>query len=153
MRHVLTKVIGLREDMEPSVGTSPFSSGDTLLLCSDGLHGVVNDETIAAMLRRTESVELIASELVEQALSSGCGQHHCRGRPQALASLPSSGFANIRNLRTMKCRVCSLVAVSVVVAGCSRRARRGGRGGAAPSIRACRGRDALCHAPPRRVSR
>jgi PPM family protein phosphatase len=71
MRHVLTKVIGLREDMEPSVGTSPFSSGDTLLLCSDGLHGVMNDEAIAAMLRRTESVEQIASELVEHALSSG----------------------------------------------------------------------------------
>ena len=71
MRHVLTKVIGLREDMEPSVGTSPFASGDTLLLCSDGLHGVVNDETIASMLRRTEGVDVIASELVEHALTSG----------------------------------------------------------------------------------
>ena len=71
MRHVLTKVIGLREDMEPSVGTAPFSIGDTLLLCSDGLHGVVNDEAIAATLRRTESVDRIASELVEQALRSG----------------------------------------------------------------------------------
>jgi protein phosphatase len=71
MRHVLTKVIGLREDMEPSVGTSPFLNGDTLLLCSDGLHGVVNDEAIAAMLRRTEGVDVIASQLVERALTSG----------------------------------------------------------------------------------
>ena len=29
MRHVLTKVIGLREDMEPTVGSSPFATGDT----------------------------------------------------------------------------------------------------------------------------
>jgi PPM family protein phosphatase len=71
MRHVLTKVIGLREDMEPSVGSSAFGSGDTLLLCSDGLHGVVNDEAIALLLGRTGSVEEIASELVDRALNSG----------------------------------------------------------------------------------
>jgi PPM family protein phosphatase len=71
MRHVLTKVVGLREDMEPTVGSSPFANGDTLLLCTDGLHGVVNDEAIAAMLRRSDSVEAIASELVERALSAG----------------------------------------------------------------------------------
>ncbi|HEX5108873.1 MAG TPA: Stp1/IreP family PP2C-type Ser/Thr phosphatase [Vicinamibacterales bacterium] len=71
MRHVLTKVVGLREDMEPSVGSSPFAPGDTLLLCSDGLHGVVNDDAIATLLRQPGSVEEIASELVERALSSG----------------------------------------------------------------------------------
>ena len=71
MRHVLTKVVGLREDMEPTVGSSPFAPGDTLLLCSDGLHGVVNDDAIATLLRQPGSVEQIASELVERALSSG----------------------------------------------------------------------------------
>jgi protein phosphatase len=71
MRHVLTKVIGLREDMEPTVGSSPFATGDTMLLCSDGLHGVVNDEAIAAQLRRSDGVQEIASELVDRALSSG----------------------------------------------------------------------------------
>lgn len=71
MRHVLTKVVGLREDMEPTVGSSPFATGDTLLLCTDGLHGVVNDEAIAALLGRSDSVETIASELVERALSAG----------------------------------------------------------------------------------
>ena len=71
MRHVLTKVVGLREDMEPSVGSSPFSQGDTLLLCTDGLHGVVNDDAIALLLRQPGGVEEIASELVERALSQG----------------------------------------------------------------------------------
>jgi protein phosphatase len=71
MRHVLTKVVGLREDMEPSVGSSPFAAGDTLLLCSDGLHGVVNDAAIASLLEQTGGVESIASALVERALSSG----------------------------------------------------------------------------------
>jgi len=71
MRHVLTKVVGLREDMEPSVGSSPFMKGDMLLLCSDGLHGVVNDQAIAALLGQSGSVEEIAGELVEKALNSG----------------------------------------------------------------------------------
>jgi protein phosphatase len=71
MRHVLTKVVGLREDMEPSVGSSSFQSGDMLLLCSDGLHGVVNDDAIATLLGRSGSVEEIAGELVEKALDSG----------------------------------------------------------------------------------
>jgi protein phosphatase len=71
MRHVLTKVIGLREDMEPSVGSSPFVSGDTLLLCSDGLHGVMNDDAIASLLGGTGNVEEIASDLVERALNAG----------------------------------------------------------------------------------
>ena len=71
MRHVLTKVVGLREDMEPSVGSSPFAPGNTLLLCTDGLHGVVNDAAIASMLAQSESVETIASELVDRALSEG----------------------------------------------------------------------------------
>ena len=71
MRHVLTKVVGLREDMEPSVGSSTFVSGDMLLLCSDGLHGVVNDEAIKTLLGQSGSVEEIAGELVEQALNSG----------------------------------------------------------------------------------
>ena len=71
MRHVLTKVVGLRDDMEPSVGSSSFQSGDMLLLCSDGLHGVVNDDAIAALLGRSGSVEEIAGDLVEKALDSG----------------------------------------------------------------------------------
>ena len=71
MRHVLTKVIGLREDMEPSVGSCAFGPGDTMLLCSDGLHGSVNDQTIAVLLGRSSSVEEIAGELVQSALTAG----------------------------------------------------------------------------------
>lgn len=71
MRHVLTKVIGLRDDMEPAVGTTPFARGDVLLLCSDGLHGVLADERIAAALASDGRVDEIATALVEQALAAG----------------------------------------------------------------------------------
>ena len=51
-------------------GAAPVASGDTLLLCSDGLHGVLSDAAIAELLQRS-NVEEIASELVERALNSG----------------------------------------------------------------------------------
>jgi protein phosphatase len=71
MRHVLTKVVGLRADLEPSIGANPFGPGDALLLCSDGLHGSVPDPAIAQLLVASESPEAAARQLVEQALSRG----------------------------------------------------------------------------------
>jgi serine/threonine protein phosphatase PrpC len=71
MRHVLTKVVGLRADMEPSIGVSAFGPGDALLLCSDGLHGSVPDPAIAELLVADGVIEATAQRLVDQALSRG----------------------------------------------------------------------------------
>ena len=75
MRHVLTKVVGLRDDMEPTVESIDLSSGDVLLLCSDGLHGSVGDDAIAKQLGRGDPVETIAQELVDQALAAGASDN------------------------------------------------------------------------------
>ena len=71
MRHVLTKVVGLRADMEPSIGVNAFGPGDALLLCSDGLHGSVPDPAIAETLVGNGAIEATAQQLVDQALSRG----------------------------------------------------------------------------------
>lgn len=71
MRHVLTKVVGLREDMEPSVGTHAFAQGDVLVLCSDGLHGALPDQRLADTIRSVSGVKEIAQRLVDQALKAG----------------------------------------------------------------------------------
>jgi protein phosphatase len=71
MRHVLTKVVGLREDVEPSVGTHAFAQGDVLVLCSDGLHGALPDQRLADAIRNGSGVIEIAQGLVEQALMAG----------------------------------------------------------------------------------
>jgi protein phosphatase len=71
MRHVLTKVVGLREDMEPSVGTHAFAPGDMLILCSDGLHGSLPDHRLAETIRHASGVKEIAQGLVDQALKAG----------------------------------------------------------------------------------
>jgi protein phosphatase len=71
MRHVLTKVVGLREDMEPSVGKRRFAEGDVLVLCSDGLHGALPDQRLADIIATASGVKEIAQRLVDQALGAG----------------------------------------------------------------------------------
>jgi PPM family protein phosphatase len=75
MRHVLTKVVGLRPELQPSVAECPFLSGDVLLLCSDGLHGSVSDATLAQLLRSRSSVDQVAESVVREALAHGASDN------------------------------------------------------------------------------
>ena len=75
MRHVLTKVIGLRDGMDPASGTTEFVAGDVLLLCSDGLHGALTDARIAEILTGGRAVADIAQRLVNEALTSGASDN------------------------------------------------------------------------------
>lgn len=71
MRHVLTRVVGLRPDLDVDVKRMPFESGDVLLLCSDGLHGTIADARIAATLGAGLSPNDAANGLVTAALDAG----------------------------------------------------------------------------------
>jgi serine/threonine protein phosphatase PrpC len=71
MRHVLTKVVGLRHELEATVSECPMSEGDSLLLCSDGVHGAVPHEVLASMLSSQRGVEDIAQSVVRSAIARG----------------------------------------------------------------------------------
>jgi protein phosphatase len=71
MRHVLTKVVGLRPELQPSVAECPFVVGDVLLLCSDGVHGAVSDERLEKLLASRKAVEAVAESVVREALAHG----------------------------------------------------------------------------------
>jgi PPM family protein phosphatase len=71
MRHVLTKVVGLHEDLEASVASAVLLRGDVLILCSDGLHGSLADARIAGTVTAESTVQDIAEQLVQQALTGG----------------------------------------------------------------------------------
>ena len=68
MRHVLTNVLGAREQMEMQVGERTFAPGERLLLCSDGLHGALDDATLLGVLAASASANEAAEELVRLAL-------------------------------------------------------------------------------------
>ena len=48
-RNVVTRSVGVGADVEIDAGRfdEPLAAGDTLLLCTDGLHGLVDDAEIA----------------------------------------------------------------------------------------------------------
>ncbi len=70
-RHVLTSVVGSREQTDVHVVEQELVKGDTLLLCSDGLHGVVDDETLSGMLNGGGSPATVAPALIKAALERG----------------------------------------------------------------------------------
>lgn len=72
MRHVLTAAIGsLDERVEPQVQRFRLSPDDQLLLCTDGLTEMVDDELIAEVLREAESAQSACQTLIDLALSAG----------------------------------------------------------------------------------
>jgi len=72
MRHVLTAAIGsLDERIEPQVQRFRLQGGDQLLLCTDGLTEMVDDELIASVLRESSSAQLACDSLVDLALGAG----------------------------------------------------------------------------------
>ena len=46
MRHVLTMAVGSAEELRISTCIVQMQPGDTVLLCSDGLHGVVGEKNL-----------------------------------------------------------------------------------------------------------
>jgi protein phosphatase len=71
MRHVLTAAVGSLGQGEPQVQRFKLSDGDQLLLCTDGLTEMIDDATIASVLRRSKSSQGACDELVNLALAGG----------------------------------------------------------------------------------
>ena len=57
--------------MEPDYFRVPLKEGDRLLLCSDGLSGMVDDETIAGVLAGEADTAAAAEKLMELAKENG----------------------------------------------------------------------------------
>lgn len=68
MKHVLTSVVGTREDVRPTAREEVLRPGDRLVLCSDGIHGRLDNPAIAAVLRAGGSAEHVAEALVGAAV-------------------------------------------------------------------------------------
>ncbi len=69
-RNVITRSLGTQINVTADVFVEPAREGDTLLLCSDGLHGYVNDTTIAEVVLGN-SPEDAAKTLVNLANDAG----------------------------------------------------------------------------------
>ena len=71
MRHVLTMAIGVSPELRVHSYAVKLRTGAEVLLCSDGLHGVVDDDIIAEALASDGSLESKCRKLIEAARKAG----------------------------------------------------------------------------------
>jgi protein phosphatase len=72
MQHALTQALGEgSRTVKPQVQRLQLMDGDCLLLCTDGLTNLVDDDQIAATLAGGEAAEATCRRLVELALERG----------------------------------------------------------------------------------
>jgi len=74
-RHVLSRSIGTNLFVAPDVSEHNVKPGDLLLLCSDGLHGAVPDDTIARIATAGDSLKDAAQQLITIANQSDGGDN------------------------------------------------------------------------------
>ena len=67
-RHVLIRSIGPEMFVSPDTTAITLQAGDTLVLCSDGLHDEMREEAIAAIVSQEKDIQEIAKELVTRAV-------------------------------------------------------------------------------------
>jgi PPM family protein phosphatase len=71
LRHVLTNVIGGKQGVEGEVEKVRLADGDRVLLCTDGLHGPVDDAHITAILAAHPDPDAACRALIDAALAAG----------------------------------------------------------------------------------
>ena len=71
LRHVVTKSIGGRENVELEVKELPLAVGDQLLLCSDGLSSSLGNEDISRILQSEADLKIACEQLIRSALEAG----------------------------------------------------------------------------------
>jgi PPM family protein phosphatase len=70
-RSIITRAIGVSRDIEVDAVSIELEPGDQILLCSDGLTGVVEDEVIAAELLRADDPDETLRRLIAAANQGG----------------------------------------------------------------------------------
>jgi len=74
-RSLLLRALDGRSVAEPDLSVHDAQPGDRYLLCSDGLSGVVSDETLRETLATIEDPEAVTRQLIDLALHGGGPDH------------------------------------------------------------------------------
>jgi protein phosphatase len=70
-KNQILRALGVRKEVEVDVAPIEVLPGDTFLLCSDGLHGLVEDPEIGRLVREAGSPESAVAKLIEAANQAG----------------------------------------------------------------------------------
>lgn len=78
-KNLITRAIGVGKTTEADVAVFPWSPGDRILLCSDGLSNDIDPKELAAILSENENLEKAARELI--------GAANCKGGEDNITAL------------------------------------------------------------------
>ncbi len=70
-KNSITRYVGHEDKIEVDLSTGALKPGDRFILCSDGLHGEVTDEQMAAILRDNMNPQECIQKLIQAALDHG----------------------------------------------------------------------------------
>ena len=92
--HTLNRALGVETEVRLDYATQPVALHDRLMLCSDGVHGFLTEQSIADILRERSAPEDTAAALVAAALQSG-STDNCTALVLDVVALPAAGSADI----------------------------------------------------------
>lgn len=121
-RSVITRALGSDPHVEPDLYILRVEKGDRLLLCSDGLSGMVTDAEIEALLREQPNPQACCDALVDEALAGGGLDNvtvvvvdPLQTAPRTEASTPAR-----RHLRSLVAPIVGIVAfLALIAAACA----------------------------------
>ena len=70
-KNVITRALGIGPTVDVDLAAFVVQQGDVFLLCSDGLHGLVQDETIASIVGAHKILADACSKLIAEANKNG----------------------------------------------------------------------------------
>ena len=91
---VLTRALGAEAEARLDYAAQPVALHDRFLLCSDGVHGVLTDESIGEALRERSAPEAAARALVAAALDAGSADN-CTALVLDVVGLPTAVSADV----------------------------------------------------------
>jgi serine/threonine protein phosphatase PrpC len=92
--HILSRALGVETEVRLDYATQPVAMHDRFLLCSDGVHGFLTEQSIANIMRERSAPEDTAGTLVTAALQSG-STDNCTALVLDVVALPTAGSADI----------------------------------------------------------
>ncbi len=70
-KNVITRALGMRDNVVVDIAKFEIEDGDRYVLCSDGLSGMLSDSEICEIVARHDDLEQAIHELIEQANIAG----------------------------------------------------------------------------------
>ena len=112
-RNILTRALGVESSVEADAGRIALKRGDRLILCSDGLHGMVDDKTIAGVVGgKSLDLKKAARELIDLANKAGGTDNITVALARIDADLES---AETRDMSTASARSSAVDTLSVTL--------------------------------------